>query len=429
MKILYIACYSPYISNSAGIGCLNYLNNLVKIEGNEVHLLTVDFPKDSIYYDGYNLSMLDKRVKVHAISGGALFNKVMPKKKKVISQSNEVKQNKTKPSNLNKLLKKIKSIVITPDMYFNWASRAANYAIELMKKESFDVMYSMHEPPSSHVCAYKIKEKFPKLQWVAYWSDPWVRDPIRSNMPYIRKKYETSLEKKIVNKADKYVFVTDANRRDYIKYYDIPEEKTYLINRGFDKAKYEEILEEVRPKYIMKDKINLVYAGEIFSKLRDVRPLIAVLNKLEKENEELYNKLNILFFGNIDNQEIKEKLSNVKAVSVWGRIPYKEALSYMVHSDILILYGNKNSNQIPAKIYDYFGTKSFIYVILGDEKDPIKYLVENNEKCTVVDNNEQSLLNGLYEILQKVEYKKVSPPIMEYEWSNIGNRLYNILKE
>src|SRR3712207_9236130 len=89
MKILYIACYSPYISNSAGIGCLNYLNNLVKIEGNEVHLLTVDFPKDSIYYDGYNLSMLDKRVKVHAISGGALFNKVMPKKKKVISQSNE----------------------------------------------------------------------------------------------------------------------------------------------------------------------------------------------------------------------------------------------------------------------------------------------------------------------------------------------------
>ncbi|AWZ49105.1 glycosyltransferase [Hathewaya limosa] len=429
MKILYIACYSPYISNSAGIGCLNYLNNLVKIEGNEVHLLTVDFPKDSIYYDGYNLSMLDKRVKVHAISGGALFNKVMPKKKKVISQSNEVKQNKTKPSNLNKLLKKIKSVVITPDMYFNWASRAANYAIELMNKESFDVMYSMHEPPSSHVCAYKIKEKFPKLQWVAYWSDPWVRDPIRANMPYIRKKYETALEKKIVNKADKYVFVTDANRRDYIKYYGIPEEKTYLINRGFDKEKYEEILEEASPKYIMKDKINLVYAGEIFSKLRDVRPLIAVLDRLEKENQKLYNKLNILFFGNIDNQEIKEKLSNVKAVSVWGRIPYKEALSYMLHSDILILYGNKNSNQIPAKIYDYFGTKSFIYVILGDENDPIKYLVENNEKCTVVDNNEEDLMDGLYKILQKVEDKKVSAPIMEYEWSNIGNRLYNILKE
>lgn len=429
MKILYIACYSPYISNSAGIECLNYLNNLVKIEGNEVHLLTVDFPRDSIYYDGYNLSMLDNRVKVHAISGGKLFNKVMPKKKKVISQSNEVKHSKTRPSNLNKLLKKFKSILITPDMYFNWASRATNYAIELMKKENFDVMYSMHEPPSSHVCACNIKEKFPNLQWVAYWSDPWVRDPIRSNMPYMRKKYETYLEKKIVNKADKYVFVTDANRRDYIKYYGIPEEKTYLINRGFDQVKYAEILKEKIPQHIVKDKINLVYAGEIFSKLRDVRPLISVLYRLEKENEELYNKLNILFFGNIDNQEIKEKLSNVKAISVWGRIPYKEALSYMVHSDILILYGNKNSNQIPAKIYDYFGTKSFIYVILGDENDPIKYLVENNEKCTVVDNNEESLLNGLYEILQKVKDKKVSPPIMEYEWSNIGNRLYNILKE
>ena len=52
MKILFIACYSPLINNSASIETLQYLNNLVN-EGNDIHLLTVDFPKNSIYYDEY----------------------------------------------------------------------------------------------------------------------------------------------------------------------------------------------------------------------------------------------------------------------------------------------------------------------------------------------------------------------------------------
>ena len=44
------------------------------------------------------------------------------------------------------------------------------------------------------------------------------------------------------------------------------------------------------------------------------------------------------------------------------------------------MFGNKNSKQIPAKIYDYFGAKGRIFVIYGDENDPIKRVVENNTK-------------------------------------------------
>ena len=63
MKILFIACYSPLINNSASIETLQYLNNLVN-EGNDIHLLTVDFPKNSIYYDEYILSMLNPKVQI-----------------------------------------------------------------------------------------------------------------------------------------------------------------------------------------------------------------------------------------------------------------------------------------------------------------------------------------------------------------------------
>jgi len=70
MKILFIACYSPLINNSAAIETLQYLNKLDNIKENEVHLLTVNFPKDSIYYDSKLFSMMNSSIKLHAIDGG-----------------------------------------------------------------------------------------------------------------------------------------------------------------------------------------------------------------------------------------------------------------------------------------------------------------------------------------------------------------------
>ena len=114
MKILFIACYSPLINNSASIETLQYLNNLVN-EGNDIHLLTVDFPKNSIYYDEYILSMLNPKVKIHKVSGGKIFEKIMPKKSNnpIGSSSN------TSKSYLKGLLKRGKKLIAIPDMYLN----------------------------------------------------------------------------------------------------------------------------------------------------------------------------------------------------------------------------------------------------------------------------------------------------------------------
>ena len=425
MKILFIACYSPLINNSASIETLQYLNNLAKIDGNEVHLLTVNFPKNSIYYDEYILSMLDKRVKMHIISGGKIFEKIMPKKS---LNTETINIAKNKKSFVKTLLKKGKSIVAVPYMYFNWAKSASKYGIELVKREKFDVMFSMHEPPSSHICALKIKEEFRDLPWVTYWSDPWLKDSTRANISKARRKFEGSFEKKIVELSDRFIFVTKANRDDYVSSYNIPMEKTFIVTRGYDEKQYSEIKKSARPNLINKDKVNFVYAGEIFSKLRDVNPFIGALNNIKEKNIELYNKLNVMFFGNIDDEYIKNKLMKVENVNVSPRIPYNEALVYMLNSEVLLLFGNKNSKQIPAKIYDYFGAEGIIFVILGDENDPIRDVVENKKKCIVVNNNTHEIVNGINKIVSMLENNEKYGPIEEYKWQYISERLNDILK-
>ena len=425
MKILFIACYSPLINNSASIETLQYLNNLAKIDENEVHLLTVNFPKNSIYYDEYILSMLNEKVKMHIISGGKIFEKIMPKKPSNKVAVNSSQNNK---SFIKSMLKKGKSIIAVPDMYFNWAKAASKYGIELMKKEKFDVMFSMHEPPSSHICAMKIKEEFKDLPWVTYWSDPWLKDSTRENISPVRRKYEQSFERKVVNLSDRFIFVTKANRDDYVNSYNIPIEKTFIVTRGYDEKQYKEIKEKSNPKLIEKEKINFVYAGEIFSKLRNVNPFIDALNVIKNENIDLYNKLNIMFFGNIDSDEVKNKLNAIDKVSVSPRISYDEALGYMLNSQVLLLFGNKNSKQIPAKVYDYFGAEGLIFVILGDENDPIKDVVKNKEKCIVVNNNVDEIVNGINKIASMIELGIKHGAIEEYKWQYISKRLNDILR-
>ncbi|EES49654.1 glycosyl transferase group 1 [Clostridium botulinum] len=426
MKILFIACYSPLINNSAAIETLQYLNKLSGIPGNEIHLLTVNFPKNSIYYDEYLFSMMDSKIKYHLIDGGVIFKKFIPRKQSIANVNKEPIKNR-------KFLRKIKNAFVIPDMYYGWAKKAAKYGIQLMQQEKFDVMFSMHEPPSSHLCAYYIKRKFKNVPWITYWSDPWLKDSTRQNSFVLKRLVEKNMEKNVVQIADKFIFVTEENRKDYLNQYKAVSSKgefTYILNRGFDKELYNKLSLESTPQLINKNKINMVYTGEIFTKLRNINPFIEALEEIRDENKDDYELLNILFFGNIDDIEVKRKLSNLEIVKVSSRIPFDEALKYMLNSEILLLFGNKNSKQIPAKIYDYFGTDARIFVIYGDNNDPIKDIVENNKKCINTNNSVKEIKDNIYRLIGLYKSNDIkSEPDYRYEWNSIVKKLNTILEE
>ncbi|MGL5149068.1 MAG: glycosyltransferase [Clostridium sp.] len=424
MRVLVIACYSPLINNSAAIETLQYLNNLVKY-GNEVELLTVDFPVDCVYYDENVLSHMNKNIVIHKIRGGKIFDLIIPRKSK---NSNEI--SKYNGNSSKTVLRKIKNAIVIPDMYFSWAKNAAKYGIELLKNKKYDVIISMHEPPSSHLCALYIKEKFSDIPWVTYWSDPWLKDSTREKAFILKRMIEKKMERKVVEKTNHFIFVTDRNRDNYIKEYNINKENTTILTRGYDKKLYENLKKEKTPSLIKKDKINIIYAGEIFSKLRDIKPFCKSLMELRDDEPEQFNKVNVLFFGNIDDIEGKNMLESLENVSVNNRISYNEATKYMLSSDVLIIFGNKNSRQIPAKIYDYMGATGRILTIYGDENDPIREVVQGHKKCINTLNNKEDIKDKLKELIKLYESNDLKCESDEkYECDNISNKLNKIINE
>ena len=122
------------------------------------------------------------------------------------------------------------------------------------------------------------------------------------------------------------------------------------------------------------------------------------------------------------------KMEKLEAIRVSGRIPFNEAIKYMLNSEVLLLFGNKNSKQIPAKIYEYFGAKGKVFVIYGDENDPIRKLTENHERCINSLNNKEDIKNNLLKLLNKDKQELLGEPDYSFECNSIVERLNKILE-
>ncbi|PDZ09424.1 hypothetical protein CON70_22500 [Bacillus pseudomycoides] len=422
MKILFIANHFPPINNSASIRILNYVNHL-QVMGNEVMVLTPDYPKDFINYDEELLYKINTNIKVIRVDMGSIYKRIYPKKSRQIGNDSPAKASKK-----NILKSSIKRNLAIPDSYIEWKNNAAKIGDKLIKKNKVDIIISTHETPSCHLAGLKLKKNNPEVKWITYWSDPWTFEYYRSRESLLKRNVEKWLERNVVKKSDKFLFTTEETRDLYISSYSIPKSRTAIVYRGF-----EEYSRENSKKFIgllKKDKINLVHTGEIYTELRDTRPLIEALKALEEEERDIFDQINIVLVGGVDNLKIKKELKDIKCVSLLSRVPYEEAQDYMHNSDGLLLWGNKHGCQIPGKVYEYFGVKLPILTILANNQDPVGKLMKDVDKGPIIYNNAQEIKEMIKEFVKNKDKKEYWYEIIpKYKWENVAKDLFSKISD
>lgn len=433
MKILVIATLLPPYRGSANIRALNYINYLSRM-GHQVDVLGVEYPKDSIQYDESLENVFESSVNIYRIDPGLFYKLFYQKKNRVINVNGvgvETKKNifqKIKPK-INNFIRKN---ILMVDSYIQWIKPAYKKAVELYIKNQYDYIFSMHETPSSHIVAYKLKKKFKSVKWISYWGDPWIGDSLRSSFSRARLLVEKSLEKKIANNADKFLFTSTKTKEMYRKRYNISQEKIDIVYRGFDEKLYNKIsCENVNLDGLDKEKINIVYLGTIYRELRNITPLYEALMKLKKEDYGIFNSLNILFIGMFDNEQDKNKLNELENVQIIPPIPHYQALKYIVKADVLLLLGNKKSTQIPGKVYEYLGSSAIIFTILGDETDELlKFMTDINKGPVVLNNSDEIMksLKDIYFSIKNKTHKEWNQIIRQFTWENVVRDLEEKIK-
>ncbi|MGQ9847187.1 MAG: hypothetical protein ACUVQP_06770 [Bacteroidales bacterium] len=224
----------------------------------------------------------------------------------------------------------------------------------------------------THFIAKKIKEKYPKIKWIAD-----LRDAL-SNNQYIQSNklnIHYNIENIILSEADavstvSFPIIENLETKNKKK---IP---IVEIRNGFDF--------EARLRFHFNERFTLVYAGTFYAD-RTPETFFKALKILIKEHQIADPRL--VFLGNTSGVKIPDELSAF--VERYDKVPYNDAIKIIQNADGLLLIHppNEYKGVFTGKLFDYLGAMRPIIAIV-DKTDVAAKLIEECRAGFVADFND-----------------------------------------
>ena len=333
---------------------------------------------------------------------------------------------------LNKFVSMIMQLITIPDHQIFWIPFAFIRARKIIKKHNIkNVLIS--SPPVSSLLTGCLLKRFADINFIAD-----LRDPIVGNIAQVNlinpKGFFDKLERLvlgfieqiIVKCADIVVTNTETHNQEMKNKFKI--DKFVTIRNAFDEDDYKNIKAE---KY---DKFTISHLGSMYG-LRKADILFKAIKKLEKIIMPDELNLQLLFVGSSD-RCFQQSVSNYgveKYVRILARVPHKNALEIMLNSHMLLLVkatGKGSLGQIPAKFFEYLGTKNRI-ICLGPEKSEVAGLIQENNVGITVEKDVEALADFLissYKIFLKKEQLSIeNKNICNFNSEQMANKFIKLV--
>jgi glycosyltransferase involved in cell wall biosynthesis len=266
----------------------------------------------------------------------------------------------------------IRSCVYFPDETVGWMPFGLAKAIQLIRRQRFDAIYTTSPPRSSLVIGLVLKFLF-GLPWVAEFRDPWYPPQRR-----IRRWMEKQLLRLIGRKADAVVVVTSGHAKELESSgLGVPAEKINVVPNGFDEEDFESQLVPAHSNLLPPGYIHLTHLGTVYSNCSG--KFFEALKELASECPAIKEKVRVNVIGYPD--EVVQRYATEESlrsfVTLHGFIDHNHSLDVIRSSDCLLLFwGNQDfaREAVAGKTYEYLRTGRPIFAITYD--GPMKGLIE-----------------------------------------------------
>lgn len=288
----------------------------------------------------------------------------------------------------------------------------------------YDIIITRSQWHSAHLVGLEIKKNYPKIPWIAQFSDPWVDNPYNLNFPFSRNIY-LRWEREIIRLADVITYTSKETIPIVMKKYDSKYvNKVYYLPHCFDFSLYK--------KYNIKDKETYIIRclGAFYGK-RSPEPFYRAIEYIVANcDANLLNNVLIEFYGMDDKR--KKMIDKYKCAKpffkLYSGVSYYDSLQKMQKADCLVSIDAplEFSPFFPSKLVDYMGSKSFIFSISppGAANNIINYL----GGCSADVNNINDIIDKTIYILKNRPNCLLNKNYIEFEQSNVTNRFYDILE-
>ena len=226
-----------------------------------------------------------------------------------------------------------------------------------------------------------IKEKYPEINYIVDFRDPWTNNKTAygfSSLSKKRQEFEVLAEKTIANSADYIITVAD-NMTDYFKQLanGNSDSKFITLPNGFDKDDFQ----KKASKADNTGKLRFILTGTVYNKsLHLIKDLCDTLAQIKLSNPDIYTELQFDFYGNVP-QQFFTLTKQHEVIQFKGQLKLKEVYTEINQSDICMLFLTDDLTfSFSTKFYEYIASNKPIAVFssggkTGDfiEKNKIGY--------------------------------------------------------
>jgi glycosyltransferase involved in cell wall biosynthesis len=263
----------------------------------------------------------------------------------------------------------IRMNLFIPDARIGWYFSAVKLGKKIIKDENIEAVISIGPPHSTHLIAHRLSKLFGISHYPVF-IDPWV-DIIYYkgfNRNRITLALDNYLEKKILNRSNAAIFVTQTMKDDYLKKYPFLKDKSFVLYWGYDEESFLNIeCQETGAND------TIVHAGNIFDYQNPVD-----FWKLVKQKITNGQKLKIKFIGSVS-PAIKNEISITgleEYTEYAGFLPYKELLTELINAKFLLVCASEQRH-VPGKLFEYLRTGRPI-IAFGDNNKEVSEILKNS---------------------------------------------------
>ena len=254
-------------------------------------------------------------------------------------------------------------------------------------------------PPYRYVeYACLLKDKFPEIEIILDYRDPWNDFNNPKTFEKSRHDYEIYLEKKILKKVDKIITVSEFQKSHILKL-EPQASPVFVIPNGYDLDDY-----KIQPP-IYSPKITLTHFGTLHHQ-KDYYwiPFFKAYLRLKNSKPELYNKVKINMVGYMP-PVISHFISDHNLdVIIHGMLPPKEAFNILNQADIALWFKYDGSpGDFATKFGDYVALEKFMWTF--SVKGAVTDLIEQHKIGKIFYRNSKDLEQDIFNEFLNIENK------------------------
>lgn len=262
-------------------------------------------------------------------------------------------------------------------------------AKKLHEENYFDMIISVYNPLESLIAGALIKRKFKDIKFAIY-----VLDSLTNNggTKYAPKKWTENKgwqwEKRIYKDAD-IIFNMKCHEEHHKKErYDMYREKMKIVDIPLFNSFNLDVKQDCN--FFSKDSTHLLYAGSLDIEGRNPKYLCDAFIEISNRCNV---KLHFYSRGNCENMIIKYQKRSQYRIVRHGYVDRDVLLKAISSADILISIGNKESEMIPSKIFEYIYTGKPIIHFYKSENDSSITYYKHYPKALLINENDDFLTN------------------------------------